>query len=160
MQPVVSCSQECSLTVILLNLFITGSCCRFDVAVVGGWLHLVKLRCARLLPLGADAAVWLMRRAVWIFFFAGSAAFIQRPEGERSILIQLSVLGWHEFEQLEMTKSHKRLCLRRLEFDCVVGANALDLKAVPTMRSFVDKMGRGKEKENFSYTGQWCCCAE
>lgn len=55
----------------------------------------------------SDAGVWLTRRAVWIFFFflfPGSAAFIQRPGGERLVLIQLSFPEWHEFEQLEMTE--------------------------------------------------------
>lgn len=55
---------------------------------------------------GADTGVWLIRRAVWIFifFFPGSAAFIQRPGGEGLILIQLSFPQWHEFEQLGMTE--------------------------------------------------------
>lgn len=38
------------------------------------------------------------------FFFPGSAAIIQRPGGERLILIQLSFPEWHELEQLEMTE--------------------------------------------------------
>lgn len=51
-------------------------------------------------------------------------------------------------------------CRPHLEFHSMVGvAHALDLKAVPAMRSFVDKVR--KEKENLpSYTGQRCCCTE
>lgn len=54
---------------------------------------------------GADASVWFIKRAVWIFFFfPGSAAFVQRQGGETLILIQLSFTKQHEFEQLEMTE--------------------------------------------------------
>ena len=52
---------------ILLNLFKTGSCSRFGGAVVSEWLRLVKPPCALFLPLVADAGVWLIRRAFWIF---------------------------------------------------------------------------------------------
>lgn len=51
-------------------------------------------------------------------------------------------------------KSHQKLCLPHLEFGSMFGAHALNLIVVPAMRSFMDKVGRGKEKENFpSYTG-------
>lgn len=78
---------------ILLNLFITGSCSRFG----GGWLRLVKPPSALLLPLVLLMVCGLSRELSEVFFFPGSAAFIQRPEGERLILVQLIFPEWHEF---------------------------------------------------------------
>lgn len=90
---------------ILLNLFITGSCSCFDGAVVGGWLCLVKPPSALLLPLVLLVVCGLSGDlSGCFFFFPVSASFIQRPEGERLILIHLSFPEWHEFEQLEVTE--------------------------------------------------------
>lgn len=117
MQPVVSCSQQCSCTLLLLNFLITSSCSQFGGAVVGGWLRLVKPPYALLFPFSTDVGVWCIRRAVWIYYFFLWFSCVSQ-NGMNS-----SSCRW--------LKSHQRCCLPHPEFDSMVEAHTLDLKAVP-----------------------------